>query len=232
MDNNIFHSHVRNNITPLLRQACGNILDGLVINQVEEMNFRIGLPTNIAGHVWSSILEIYFVGKADMLATLSDSIFPVLREFDDIIVERTVVPVTEIMMYNNLSSCNPLKVFGFFHITGSMTRLQVHEYWYGPHAEMGLQLKANDFIRKYSQNHTLLDYIGPDLAYQYDGASIAYFDDVEDAEKIYRNPAIMEVSEADELLMGTEPAAVVSVSTREDVVFDNHGRHATSDVSI
>src|SRR3546814_5174902 len=70
---------------------------------------------------------------------------------------------------------------------------------------MGLQLKADTIIRKYSQNHTLLDYVAPDPRYRYDGASIAYFDTVEDAGKIYRNPAVLDVAEADELLMGTEP---------------------------
>src|SRR3546814_6851869 len=80
------------------------------------------------------------------------------------------------MMYDNLTSPDPVKIFGLFHITGGLTRSEVHRYWHGPHAEMGLQLKADTIIRKYSQNHTLLDYVAPDPRYRYDGASIAYFD--------------------------------------------------------
>src|SRR3546814_381455 len=140
---------------------------------------------------------------------------------------NAVVPVTEIMMYDNLTSPDPVKIFGLFHITGGLTRSEVHRYWHGPHAEMVLQLKADTIIRKYSQNHTLLDYVAPDPRYRYDGASIAYFDTVEDAGKIYRNPAVLDVAEADELLMGTEPAAVVSIAVREEIVFDRNGSHST-----
>src|SRR3546814_4344844 len=103
------------------------------------MNFRGGMPTNAAGHIWSAIVEVYFSREADMLPAITDAILPTLNESEDILFDNAVVPVTEIMMYDNLTSPDPVKIFGLFQITEGLTRTEVNRSWHGPHAEMGSQ---------------------------------------------------------------------------------------------
>src|SRR3546814_16543688 len=78
-----FFRRVRDYVIPRLIERCGDSVDGLTINRVEEMNFRGGMPTNAAGHIWSAIGEVYFSREADMLPAITDAILPTLNESED-----------------------------------------------------------------------------------------------------------------------------------------------------
>src|SRR3546814_3630670 len=110
-----FFRRVRDYVIPRLIERCGDSVDGLTINRVEEMNFRGGMPTNAAGHIWSAIVEVYFSREADMLPAITDAILPTLTDREDILFDNAVVAVTEIMMYANLTSHDTVTIFGIFH---------------------------------------------------------------------------------------------------------------------
>lgn len=191
-----------------------------VVNRVEVMNYRHGAPTNREGHVWSTIMEYYFNDAATAVAAVEDTVLPAILASGDRIAGSANVVVNEFPMYDKLAVADPVKVYGFFRIVFDMTRRQVFDHWYGPHADLGREIGADQVIAKYLQNHTLETYHERDPRYDYDGASVVYFDDYDAAARIYRNPAVMGTMEPDERKMGTEPAAVVSIAARERILFD------------
>lgn len=207
--------------TAVRRTGAGRAMVAAVLNPVAEMNYRWGEPTNVDGHVWSSLVEFYFPDADSAAAAIADSIAPALSAAMHLIAESASIVVKDILMYDHLNVANPLKVFGFYRIVHDMTRKQSHDYWYGGHAQLGLDLKADLIIRKYIQAHTVDGFHCAQPRYDYDGASIVYFDTPEDAAKIYRNPEIMGVTGPDERNMGTDAANVVSIAAREEVVFDD-----------
>ena len=81
------------------------------------------------------------------------------------------------------------------------------------------EMNAFQAFLKYSQNHTLEEYHERNSRFDYDGASIVFFDSYPTAASIYRNPEIMGPMEVDERNMGTEPGAVVSIAARETLLF-------------
>src|SRR3546814_12521295 len=119
-----FFRRVRDYVIPRLIERCGDSVDGLTINRVEEMNFRGGMPTNAAGHIWYAIGEVYFSREADMLPAITDAILPKLNESGDILFDDDVVPATDIMMYDNLHTPYPAKMLDLFHNTKCLTRAE------------------------------------------------------------------------------------------------------------
>jgi hypothetical protein len=61
-------------------------------------------------------------------------------------------------------------VLVFFKRRPDLTRREAQDYWYGPHARLGMEtFNATSFLKRYFQNHALLDYSNPDSRYDYDG---------------------------------------------------------------
>src|SRR3546814_5172307 len=52
-----FFRRVRDYVIPRLIERCGDSVDGLTINRVEEMNFRGGMPTNARSEEHTSELQ-------------------------------------------------------------------------------------------------------------------------------------------------------------------------------
>src|SRR3546814_3514620 len=67
-----FFRRVRDYVIPRLIERCGDSVDGLTLNRVEEMNFRGGMPNNAAGPIWSPIVEVDFRRYAGLFPAITD----------------------------------------------------------------------------------------------------------------------------------------------------------------
>src|SRR3546814_4708261 len=105
-----FFRRVRDYVIPRLIERCGDSVDGLTINRVEEMNFCGGMPTNAAGHIWSAIVEVYFSREADMLPAITDAILPTLNESEDIRSEEHTSELQSLMRISYAVFCLKKKI--------------------------------------------------------------------------------------------------------------------------
>jgi hypothetical protein len=219
VDDAAFQRYWRDEVAKsLLRSPVGESINRMVHNHVLEHDFR--RKTNARRHLWSGVGEYYFDDGEAALRAIADPAFASLAEqHREVVSEVAHVLINEILMYDHLKNWKGVKVFGLYKRSLPVTREKSHEHWYGPHAQMGLDIKADLIIRKYTQNHTLLDYRPANPEYDYDGASIVWFDDVAGAASIYQNDEVMKIAGADEPDMGVGPGDVVSLLTDEVEVY-------------
>jgi hypothetical protein len=93
----------------------------------------------------------------------------------------------------------PVKVLVFFKRRPDLSRQASQAHWQGPHARLGMETyNATDFMKRYFQNHVLLDYTNPDAAYDYDGSPEYWLQDPNTMINISADSEVMRAIAADE----------------------------------
>lgn len=205
----------------ILATKAGEAIRRIVTNHVLERDFRP--TTNADHHVWSAVAEYYFADAESAVRTIGDPEFlAASRAAPEMIDEVSHTVVEEDVVYDKNPRPGAPKVYGFYRISlprgnpmpRAETRIRLYE-----HIEHMNDRNYDSLIEKLVQNLTLLDYHAPDARYDYDGASLVWFDSVETGERIYKDYDAEQATIPSTAAMGVEAGGCVYLRTDEEVSF-------------
>jgi hypothetical protein len=175
---------------------------------------------------WNVVTEMWFDVRADAEMAIarigSDEKREIYASFLQTIVHLLV---DEQLLHESGERPLLTKVLVFFKRRFDMTREGAQAYWRGPHARLGMEeYRAADFIKRYLQNHVLLDYRNRNEEYDYDGCPEYWLTGPEVLTMIRPDAEVMRVIAKDEENFA-DRSSIVSL------LVDEEEAYARSDVA-
>lgn len=205
----------------ILATKAAGAIRRIVTNHVLERDFRP--TTNAEHHVWSALAEYYFDTAESAVRTVRDPEFLAASlARPEMIDEISHTVVEEELVYDKNPRPGAPKVYGFYKISlprdnpmsRELMKIRLYE-----HIEHMNDRNYDSLIERLVQNPTLLDYHAPNPRYDYDGASLVWFDSVETGERIYKNYEAEQATIPSTAAMGVEAGGCVYLRTDEEVSF-------------
>jgi hypothetical protein len=190
----------------VLATKAGASINRIVTNHVLEPNFRP--TTNADGHVWSALAEYYFDDEETAIRTVRDPEFLAASTArKDMVEEISHTVVEEITVYDKDPRPGAPKVYGFAKITSfegkpvSREDMRVKLFEHIDHMN---EANYDTVIERLVQNPTRPNYHSVNPRYDYDAASLVWFDTIEIGESIYKNAEVEHASHVSTAPMGVE----------------------------